>query len=339
MAGIVHVIVFTNFEGWDIEPEAAERAVTWFDDCFTEHSEIRWTHLYSPRHLLVRHDLDAIFTPYLLRVMNDSNAEIGIHAHLYFDMVRAMRIAPISLPNGDDDSDDCSKESADGYGVLLTGYQAEDLDAILNAAIDALIFNGFPQPTTFCAGYSATDPSVQTILASRGFTASFAAQPIAPSAPPADNYPKCWHELLNWSGHITPLTIPYRVNAQTILPPPHDSDDYLELVEVPLNMWVDKLGLYLNGEDVTREEMFDRHWDWAATTGNDTAVAIGVHTELVAGESFDTGAIAEVIKRFLRHVKLRSEEGVAEIRYSTASEVAAHFRENKTIGCIPDSNA
>jgi len=47
MAGIVHVIVFTNFEGWDIEPEAAERAVTWFDDCFAEHSEIRWTHLYS----------------------------------------------------------------------------------------------------------------------------------------------------------------------------------------------------------------------------------------------------------------------------------------------------
>lgn len=171
MSSIVHVVVFTNFEGAVIATDSANNAVAWFEDCLNEHPEIRWTHLYSPSYLLVHDHLDAIFTPYLLSVI-EKGAEIGIHAHLWFDMIEEAGVTPILAPSGE--FDDCNQASDRGYGV--------------------------------------------------------------------------------------------------------------------------------------------------------------------AGESFSNGPTAAVIKSFLRHVKGRSDEDVAEIRFSTASEVAEHFFENTTIGHVSESN-
>jgi hypothetical protein len=95
-----------------------------------------------------------------------------------------------------------------------------------------------------------------------GFSAGFAAQPIPPGGTP-DSYPGCWRDSLEWSGHVSPLTMPYRVNRHTILPPLHDEADYLNLVEIPLNMWVDTFRLTLDNQEVSREDMFDRHVTWA----------------------------------------------------------------------------
>jgi hypothetical protein len=67
--------------------DTAANAVAWFRDCAAAFPEIGWTHLYSPRYLLVEDGIDAVFTPYLLDAMQNEGAEIGIHAHLYFDMV------------------------------------------------------------------------------------------------------------------------------------------------------------------------------------------------------------------------------------------------------------
>ena len=41
MAAIVHVIVFSNFEGWSKNPEGT---VAWFGGCWQAHPYIRWTH-------------------------------------------------------------------------------------------------------------------------------------------------------------------------------------------------------------------------------------------------------------------------------------------------------
>ena len=40
-------------------------------------------------------------------------------------------------------------------------------------------------------------------------------------------------------------------------PPLHDEADYLNLVEIPLNMWVDTFRLTLDNQEVSREDMFD----------------------------------------------------------------------------------
>ena len=203
--------------------------------------------------------------------------------------------------------------------------------------IEGLKFNGFPAPTTFCAGYSAADTELQTLLDGLGFSASFAAQPMPPRGTPA-SYPGCWHDSLEWSGHISPLTMPYRVNRHTILPPPHDEANYLDLVEVPLNMWVDDFQLTLDGQDVTREDMFDRHVTWAGSNADSSAVAIGVHAETVAGERFADGPVAnpvaKLVTSFLNHVRDRRENSDVDIRFSTASDIAAVFLANTTTGTV-----
>ncbi len=345
--GTVHVIVFSNFEGFQLNREQAQRVIDWFDACSAAHPEARWTHLYDPRHLLVdepRFNEGAeIFDPYLLDLQSSGIAEIGIHMHMYYDLVRTMGVDPIDNPTGNDSSTACDAHDADGYGVLLTGYSSAARSAILDAATMAFLSSGFQQPRTFCAGYSAADPVLQSLLVSKGFTTSFAAQPLTRLTPTPPNYPSCWLRWLNWSeGHITPLTIPYKVNRYSILPPPHDNEEYLELVEVPLNMWVDAYDLYRGSERVSRNDMFDLHYDWARETANQTAVAIGVHAEAVSDEAETWGSddgsevirIWKVIDGFLKHVEERAGEGSVEIRYETASEVAEYFRDNKTIGFV-----
>jgi hypothetical protein len=251
--------------------------------------------------------------------------------HLWYEAVRASGVdPPIKAPGGE--FDDCSQPSPTGYGVFLTDYDLGQRAQLIGAAIHGLQFNGFPAPVSFCAGYSATDAATQALLGGLKFRASLAAQPIAPGDP--DGYPACWHQQLAWSGHISPLTIPYRVNADSILPPPHTGDNYLDLVEVPLNLWVDTFQLMLNGTPVSREDMFDRHVAFAKSTGQDTAVAIGVHADEVANESFATGRIGTLLGSFLCHVLQAAADKDVDIVYSTVGEVAAAFHDNTTVGDI-----
>jgi hypothetical protein len=217
--------------------------------------------------------------------------------------------------------------------VLLTGYGPAERARIVVAGIEGLTFNGFPAPTTFCAGYSAADTELQTLLDGLGFSASFAAQPMPPRGS-SDSYPGCWHDSLEWSGHISPLTMPYRVNRHTILPPPHDEPSYLDLVEIPLNMWVDTFRLTLDGQEVSREDMFDRHVSWASSHADSSAVAIGIHAEVVAGERFADGAVAQLVTSFLNHVRGRQESSDVDIRFATASDIASVFLANTTTGTV-----
>jgi hypothetical protein len=255
-------------------------------------------------------------------------------------MVSAMGIDPINAPSGQDNSQLCDQGDGDsagyaGYGVLLTGYSSADRSAILDAAIQAFKDQGLLRPTTFCAGFSATDPALQAMLDVKGFSVSFAAQPLSRAVPQPPNYSNCWHKLLDWSGNITPRTMPYRVNRDSILPPPHDNPDYLELVEVPLNMWVDKYDLYDGDQVVSREDMFDCHYDWARDNDGATAVAIGVHADVVAGEQWESGDVSRVIDAFLTHVAKRGSKGDVDVVFATAGEIVDHFFENTTIAEVP----
>jgi len=263
---------------------------------------------------------------------------VGLHIHMFYDLIREMGVRPRAYPFAGDTTVDCNYQRTvpgdpnEGYDVLMTGYTQRERSRILDAGIQAFLRRGFGRPKVFCAGYSATDPALQALLARKGFTVSFSAQVIPPNY-----YGSCWDRLLPWSGRITPLTTPYRVALTSVLPPPHTDSKYLDLVEVPLNMGVDSSDLYLAKERVSRTEMFDRHYDWARDTRNETAVAIGVHASSVGLEMWGSGPISQVIDGFLRHVARRAREGGAEIRYGTVSEVAQRFRQNRTIGKIPSA--
>jgi hypothetical protein len=80
MPGEVQVSVFTNFEGWlnganPIDVDTAANAAAWFRDCAAAFPEIVWTHLYSPRYLLVQDSIDAVFTPTLTSSSPEATAK------------------------------------------------------------------------------------------------------------------------------------------------------------------------------------------------------------------------------------------------------------------------
>ena len=341
MPGIVHVIVFSNFEGFAFDPAPVS---AWFDGFAAAHSEMRWTHMYNPRYLLESDaeyaTVSRAFTQRLIADQARGVAEIGVHIHMYYSLMERIGVTPRAFPFGDDKSPgcDCGRTIADdprgklgGYDVMMTGYSQAERERIVDVSVNAFLDAGFTRPMSFCAGYSAADPALQETLAGRGFTTSFAAQALGPK-----DYGPCWYRLLEWYGRISPLTIPYRVARGTILPPPHEGGEYLDLVEVPLNMACDKNALWLGDRVVTREAMFDRHWAWAKA-GHETAVAIGVHADILGGEKWDAGPvgpIATMVDGFLRHVAGRAKEGGAEVRYSTASEAGRRFFGNTTAGAI-----
>ncbi|MSS73100.1 MAG: hypothetical protein EXS64_16655 [Candidatus Latescibacteria bacterium] len=344
MSGVVHVIVFSNFEGFSKDPAPIIR---WFDACSKAHPSVKWTHMYNPWYLLVKRPevvrAEAGFSPYLLDVQANGAAEIGLHIHMFYDLIQQMGIDERACPFVNDETPSCDHPrpvSEDpqgrngGYDVLMTGYSPEERATILDASVDAFLSRGFRRPTAFCAGYSAADPALQALLARRGFTTSFSAQAVG-----RKDYGRCWYRMLKWYGHITPLTLPYRVSQNSILPPPHKGDKYLDLVEAPLNLGVDGNDLYYGDAVVSREDMFDCHHTWAGENGKETAVAIGVHADVVGREGWPDGKVAQIVDRFLTHVALRAEEGGGGIRYGTASGVAKRFWENKTSGSVSGAHS
>jgi hypothetical protein len=332
MAGVVHVVVFSNFEGWS-QPQAAPQAIVdWFTALSQTHPQMRWTHLYNPYHLIMKRPeavaTEAIYSPYLLELQKSGMAEVGLHIHLFYDMVSAMGVVARGTPFAFDVAPDCDTPrnpdedmgpNAQGYDVLMTGYSEAERATILDVSIGAFLCRGFGRPKTYCASFAAIDPSFQALLVARGFTTSMSMQ-----APPPGAETDCWaHEI---AGRITPQTRPYRVNRSSILPPPHDDPTYLPLVELPLNMGVDNFDIYdRDGCVVSREAMFDWHYDWARTNNAETMVAIGVHADVIPYDPWPTGPVAQSIDRFLRHVARRAQDRGPVVRYGTASQVAAHF--------------
>jgi hypothetical protein len=189
--GTVQVIVFSNFEGWlqNVRP-----AALWFEACSKAHPSIVWTHMYSPRYLVVKTAelirAGAEVTSYLLKAQASGRVEVGLHIHLFYDLITQLGVRPRAFPFAGDRTASCNyrrtivDDRTDRYDVLITGYSPQECSKILDASTKAFVDSGLLRPKAFCAGYSAD-------------------------------------RLLDWSGHITPLTIPYRVATGTILPLPH----------------------------------------------------------------------------------------------------------------------
>lgn len=93
-------------------------------------------------------------------------------------------------------------------------------------------------------------------------------------------------------------------------------------------MGVDTNDLYLRKSRVSRADMFETHYAAARDSGQETAVCIGVHAEVIAGETWGKGPVSEVLDRFLTHAERRASDGGVEIRHGTVSDVAARFRDN-----------
>ena len=317
-APVLYIVVYSNFEGFCTDPARARQGVEGFEQLTARHPEIVWTHMFNPIHLVgtgPKRQCGEVFVPYLRRlIQRQPLTEVGLHLHLFLSLVEALGIKPRTEPRGDG-----TQPHTDGYDVLITGYPQSEREAIVGKCVAAFESAGLPRPTSFCTGYSATDPALQAYLDRTGFTTSFAAQ-VIPSGIPGVSHQPSWYKLLEWGENVTPLSRPYRVGTKSILPTP--GGPYLDhLVEVPLTTDQDIRQLYLYHQPVSRRNILDFHYELVRATGRSSCVPFGVH-DCYMEEGEMRGPVHAEMAANLDHVRRIIQRGDVRVEFASASAVA-----------------
>lgn len=135
MPGVIHIVVFSNFEGWS-QPQTVATTVQWFTACSQAHPQVKWTHLYNPYHLIMKRPevvaTECIFSPYLLSLQNSGMAEIGLHIHLYYDLIGRCRAQRDPFRQRPISELRFATDPGQGYDVLMTGYSEAEGASILD---------------------------------------------------------------------------------------------------------------------------------------------------------------------------------------------------------------
>ena len=327
----LHIVVFSNFEGFCQDPAEAQRIVQGFEAITDRHPEIVWTHMFNPIHLrgpANKCQCREVFLTYLhALVQRQPRTDVGLHLHMFYGLVEALGMVPRSFPYADAPVGQGHQPrglDGDGYDVLLTGYPVAEQRQLIERCCDTYQQCGLRRPTAFCAGYSATNPALQALLDQLGFTASCAAQAVPPGIAGV-SYPPAWYELLEWAENITPLSKPYRVGTQSILPPPAAGPFLDHLVEIPLNTDTDLRPPYLRGRPIGRTAILDAHYQMVQDTGRSSCVALGVH-DVYLGDVAGRGPLLAEMAANLDHVRKLGRHGAVPVRFATASEVADRVR-------------
>jgi hypothetical protein len=323
----LHVVVFSNFEGFIRGAGAARSVVAAFREIGAAHPTVVWTHMWNPMYLVgpeEHREAGRELLGYLRALLDaEPRTEIGLHVHPYYTLIRALGVTPRGSPRAGAPAGECRRPrglEGDGYDVLLTAYADDERERILRGCQDALAASGLPRPTSFCAGYSAADPRLQAMIERMGFTTSFAAQ-VVPSGVEGVSYPSCWYELLEWGEHLSPLSRPYRVRRGTLLPT--EGEALLDrLVEVPLNADTDDRPPYLHGTPVSRPAILDMHAELVRRTGRSSCVCLGVH-DAYLGEGARRAPVLEELTSSLGHAREIARRGEVPVRFVTASEVSS----------------
>lgn len=88
---------------------------------------------------------------------------IGLHTHMFYDLVQSAGIEPKHDPNWGDDGN--------GYGVPTSSYSASDLGKILQKSVSLMTENGLPQPFVYRAGGWFANLDTLAALEENGFLA------------------------------------------------------------------------------------------------------------------------------------------------------------------------
>ncbi len=168
------------------------------------------THFFNPR-IYVTSDIDAnLADRYTLWVQDRAknyNDEIGLHLHMWTDMVIAAGVTPKYSPVA-------PWLGGGGYGTLTSAYTKEEMKKILNWSKLTFQDNGLLAPTSYRAGGWFTEEHTLQALAETGFLMDSSGRTL-PSNPRQVAYPPSWN--------LTATTKPYQpnVNDQNSEKAPH----------------------------------------------------------------------------------------------------------------------
>lgn len=149
-----------DWEGWNVPPDMLaglnELAVRY---------NVPLTHFFNPRIYATSEvsDSDAgRMTNWVQERVKNYNDEIGLHLHMWYDMVQAAGVTPRYAPY-------CSFLYPNGGGVAAYAYTKDEMKQILKWARDQFIANGLPVPISFRAGGWLLKEHTLEALAESGF--------------------------------------------------------------------------------------------------------------------------------------------------------------------------
>lgn len=123
------------------------------------------THFWNPR-IYVTSEVSAERQKFLTDWVKARLAKgdaIGLHTHMFYDLVQSAGVEPKHDPNWGDEGN--------GYGVPTSAYPADELGKILQKSVSLMTENGLPQPFVYRAGGWFASLETLTALEENGFLA------------------------------------------------------------------------------------------------------------------------------------------------------------------------
>jgi hypothetical protein len=210
----IYVVWSMDWEGWDV-PDANLNGLNEMANRYG----IPMTHFFNPRifvpSVMPKSRADQL-TLWVLNRNQKYQDEIGMHMHMFYDMVRAAGVTPRT-------SDYAPWLYGDGGGVAAYAYPVNEMKQILEWGRRTFQDNGLPTPTAFRAGGWLAKENTLQALAETGFVIDSSGR-TAPSSARQKAFPPPWN--------LSPTQAPYRPNINNIN---SDSAPHNTLWEFPNN--------------------------------------------------------------------------------------------------------
>ncbi len=228
----VYVTWTQDWEGTDVD----NAYLNALDRISTEH-DVPMTHFFNPRIYVtdaVTQQRAQFLTDWVIDRRDNDGDDIGLHLHMFPDMVTAAGVNPDpTVPRWGQNRDD-------GYDYIVAGYSESDLIKVLNWSKNIFVDNGLGDPVMFRAGGWYADLETLSALEKTGFVLDSSGR---------TKYVLGWNDLPGY-WDLSSTTYPYQPSV----------NDQNSSVSPNMNIWE----FPNNGSDSTNhkyEEMYQRFVD------------------------------------------------------------------------------
>ena len=156
----VYVVWSIDWEGSDVKQEYLDNMNT-----IANTYNVPMTHFFNPRIYLpsvVSTERANALTQYVLDGKETRGDAIGLHLHMFPDMVSAAGVEPQYSPAW-------GWTRTDGYDILVSGYSYDKMNTILDWSVDTFENHGLEAPTMFRAGGWFADEGTLRVLEDNDF--------------------------------------------------------------------------------------------------------------------------------------------------------------------------
>jgi hypothetical protein len=301
-----YVMVSTDYDFSD----PGDIAIADMNTMHQQHPEMRITHFWAPYTYTdptVTADRQATLDTWIHMERDMFHDEIGLHIHPYCNFVTDAGLACIT-----DQSDVYPAGDTSGYTIILASYPEDQMETLLQHAIDLFAQHGIDRPATFRAGGWTADVSTVTAEQAKGFA--------------ADSSAINWARLVSWKGYVIyDWTMEHWAPIDDTSQPYYPSQTDLSmttpgnnfpLLEVPINgVMID----YVSTDEMTM--IFDENWDQSAPLSAPSVLMMGFHPST----NFD-GAEYQRVEDFLTLAdKHANYQDLGPVVYTTLSDLITVF--------------